>query len=353
MRTAPLLLLSLAAISGCSLTQMTGNMMTEYTVEHMTPYMMGSEDLEMACETGVSMGQVLMSFSRVVSTPHIAAVGVYATAGSCSDEAAWREELRQLRALRAGNAAEAMDARITEKRAHLTSARRYYAAYQHLVKGLREPGKRCPEFLNLHEETTWMLGLVSGLQAALHDRAASGAVGIPLDLPSKIARGTQCLNNEKWWGVPAALRAAVWTSVPGTLPEGEDPWKTLAQSRAMGEKAGVRLASAIAAQATASAGKREELEVIVKAFGASKKATPAAAEWRLIDAIATRQIEAISDRLWTEDKGHRTPFGGLGTFPQKAEVEEDDGLLDGMDEEEKKAPATAPTSDKPETEEAQ
>ncbi|MBU1429552.1 hypothetical protein KKF91_03220 [Myxococcota bacterium] len=344
------LILCLMALSGCSLTQMTGDMMKTYTVEHMTPYMMTSDDLEMACETGISMGQVLMSFSRVVSAPHIAAVGVYATAATCSDEAAWREELRQLRALRAGNAPEAMDARIAEKRAHAVSARRYYASYQHLIKGLREPGDRCPEFINEHEETAWMLGLLSGLQATLHDRAASGAVGVPLDLPKKIARGSQCLNDEKWWGVPAALRAAVWVSVPGAVPQGQDPWATLAKARAQGEQAKVRLASAIAAQVAASAGKRALLVEIIKSF---KVATKPAPQWRLIDALAARQVEAISDRLWTEERGHRTPFGELGSVPEKEEEDGQDGLLDGIEEDPAPAtPTSAPAPDSKEAEEA-
>jgi hypothetical protein len=33
-----------------------------------------------------------------------------------------------------------------------------------------------------------------------------------------------------------------------------------------------------------------------------------------MDIMATRQIMAVSDRLWTEATGARTPVGGLGTF---------------------------------------
>jgi hypothetical protein len=33
-----------------------------------------------------------------------------------------------------------------------------------------------------------------------------------------------------------------------------------------------------------------------------------------LDIVATQQILAVSDRLWTEATGSRTPIGGLGTF---------------------------------------
>jgi hypothetical protein len=34
----------------------------------------------------------------------------------------------------------------------------------------------------------------------------------------------------------------------------------------------------------------------------------------MLDIVATKQVLAVSDRLWTEATGSRTPIGGLGTF---------------------------------------
>jgi hypothetical protein len=50
----------------------------------------------------------------------------------------------------------------------------------------------------------------------------------------------------------------------------------------------------------------------------------------MVDAMATQMILAISDRLWMENTGHRTPMGRLGTFwdDQKKAVETMD--LDGL-----------------------
>ena len=42
--------------------------------------------------------------------------------------------------------------------------------------------------------------------------------------------------------------------------------------------------------------------------------TPANEDWRFVDAMATDMIVAVSDRLWVENTGHRTPMGQLGTF---------------------------------------
>ncbi len=43
--------------------------------------------------------------------------------------------------------------------------------------------------------------------------------------------------------------------------------------------------------------------------------------FRLLDEFTALQLQAISDRLWTEATGKRTPISGLGTFwddPKKA-----------------------------------
>jgi hypothetical protein len=60
--------------------------------------------------------------------------------------------------------------------------------------------------------------------------------------------------------------------------------------------------------------------------------TPSAA-WLTLDRMALVQARIVSDRIWTEAKGHRTPFGAFGKLPQ-VEKEEDtsgsDSLLDDL-----------------------
>jgi len=53
---------------------------------------------------------------------------------------------------------------------------------------------------------------------------------------------------------------------------------------------------------------------VIKQHAASVKETPAAKEWRQLDAMATAQLQGVSDLMWTEAKGHRTPTGKFGKF---------------------------------------
>ena len=56
--------------------------MSDYTVKHLSPYVLGTKDLGMACEMGVSM-YFLLSFERVSDSPDMAAIPTYMTAALC------------------------------------------------------------------------------------------------------------------------------------------------------------------------------------------------------------------------------------------------------------------------------
>jgi hypothetical protein len=62
---------------------------------------------------------------------------------------------------------------------------------------------------------------------------------------------------------------------------------------------------------------------VIREHAESVQNTPANEDWRFVDAMATDMIVAVSDRLWVENTGHRTPMGQLGTFwdDQREEVE--------------------------------
>ena len=127
------ILMLMMSLSGCSIHKMTGNTMIDYTLDHLTPYILGTEDVGMACELGVSMGPFLMSFERVIDRPDQASVATMVTAALCAEQKAWDEELRALRAFKDQRVAEYKDARIAQKRAHGVAAHRYYLAYQRMV----------------------------------------------------------------------------------------------------------------------------------------------------------------------------------------------------------------------------
>ncbi len=317
--------------SACSIASMTGDMMSDYTVEHLTPYLLANRDLGMACETGASMGSYLLSFERVTSPPHRAAISTMLSAAQCAEELAWQEELRGLRAINQGLAPEAQDARIAEKRARVVAADRYHRAFRSMVAAYGEPSNECPR-LEEDDELLWLLGLLGGVLSVQHDRATGGLVGVPMDVLRKASRGAECLPDARWWGAPRALQATVWLSVPGSLPEGKEAWPQLEAAAEQGVRVGVRLAGAMFVQAAINVGDEARLRAGIARFAAPSEPTADTAPYQLLDAIAQRQVLAASDRLWTEATGHRTPPGSLGQLYDPASPAEEDDTTDLLDD---------------------
>lgn len=328
--------LTLVALSGAgcrgTLYSATGDVMSSYAVEYMVPEMMASDDVAMACEVGVSMGPFLMSFKRVTDDPNRAALVTLLSAGMCAEDQAWEAELASMRALRQGAGEASQDARIREQRAHTVAAKRFYAAYRRLEALWGPVGEQCPK-LEEKDELTYLLGLSSGLLALVHDRQSGGQAGVPMSIPPAVARAAACLPEGSWWGAPEALRAAIWTSVPGAAPEGSDPWAILQDAAKKGDAAHVRLARAFLAQAAAGAGKTDLLKEAIVDQAAALAAHPADPDYALLDRYGTLIVLHESDKLWTRETGHRTPAGAFGTFASEATPQVDDSLLEGLDEE--------------------
>lgn len=348
---ATVALVSLFAVStGCRsmLYSQTGDVTAHFAVDHMTPYVMATDDADMACQTGAALGNFTMAFERVTDRPDKAALSALVSAATCSEGQAWEAELDGLRAQRGNRVDDVQDARLREKRLHERAARRYYAAWQRLVAAYGEPGGDCPEFENDGDQALYLMGLIAGAQSVLHDRAAEGEVGVPLDVPRKAARGTECLRNDQWFGAPAALRAGIWVGVPGAAPEGQDPFKVLAEAVVLSDAAGVRLARAIQIESLNAAGRLEEVKTAIVTYAQAGTTHPVRKEYRLLDMNAHLIVQQMSDRLWTRETGHRTPLGALGTFPgpTTAPVEEQ-GLFDGLGEPSAPSPQSAPPTAPP------
>jgi hypothetical protein len=334
---APALICGLGG--GCSLNAMTGNMMADYSVKHVAPYVFETGDVDMACKMGVAMGPFLLSFGRVTTPPDRAGIATMLSAGMCAEADAREAELDQLRALKSGRAGEAQDARVREHRAHEVAAARYQQAYLRFVRVFGEPGGECRTIAK-EDELLYLLGLTGGLLSVFHDRAAGGALSVPMDIPRKVASGATCLDDARFWGVPKALQAAVWASVPGTAPAGAaDPFVVLRESARLGQEKGLRLAGAFRTQIAATAGKTDELRSAIREHAAAVRGKPALEAYRTLDRYATMLVEHESDKLWTQATGHRTPVGSFGTFPEDetkpGEDRKDDSLLEGLDTEQK------------------
>jgi hypothetical protein len=307
-------------LSGCGVVnhmmyKTTGDVMQGFSRSHTVPFLMESNDLAMGCAMSEATAPLLMSFGRVTNEPDQLAVMLYLSAGGCAEEEAREHELAALAAMHAMNGNAAEDAMIRQKRAHTVAARRYYTAWQHHNAHYGNPADgECPDFDDDMDEFIYMAGLLSGLQALNAQIQSTSSIGVPANVGSIAARATSCLDNEKWWGAPMALRATVWAMIPGAQPEGEDAFERLAIAGEQGDAAGVRLPHVFHAIAALNKGDESMVRDVIREHAESVENTPANEDWRFVDAMATDMIVAVSDRLWVENTGHRTPMGQLGAF---------------------------------------
>jgi uncharacterized protein YceK len=309
-----LAVLILITMTGCStIYSTTGWFAYDYAEDYAMPFVMKTDDTAMGCAMSESMTPMLLSFSELTESPDRLAISMYMQAGACAEAKAHEEGLTYLRAYKVQNMGEAKDARIRQKRLFSIAANRQYKAYKHLVSEFGEPNEECPD-LDKDEEFFWMLGLISGLQAVMSDARGQGEVDVPKDIAQKSVRGIQCLDAKRWWGLPKAMQAAVWSMMPANAPDGVDPWQELADASKLAGESGVRLAQAIEVVIADGSGNEERLRDAIRRHAQSVKKIPSNSQYRMLDIVANQQVLAVSDRLWTEATGSRTPIGGLGTF---------------------------------------
>lgn len=311
-----LLVVAVALLAtACSPKKIVGDQVIKFSKEEMVPYLLTFDDTRMACAAGEALTPLLLTMESVGSNPDQLAIMVYLSAGLCAEATALEHELRYLRAVKQQNILEAQDARIAQKRAHALAAQRQYAAWQRLVSYYGDiPPGRCPKLKDDFDQFIWLMGLVAGVNSALNDSQSDQAVGVPRDIAAKVERGAACLNEKSWWSAPLGVRAALWNILPMIAPPGVRPMETLAKVAKQSERQGVRLGHALWAVSAYGNGDKELVKNIIRDFAAAGRTAKLDPNFRMVDAIANDMILAISDRLWTEATGTRTPMGGLGTF---------------------------------------
>ncbi len=319
-------------LQGCGLIyKSTGDILINYGRDEMLPYVMTDDDTQMACALGEAMTPLLMSFEAVGSDPDKLAVLQFVSAGSCSQARSLDAELRYLRNIEQGNVTKAQDARIVQKREAATAARRQFEAYNRMIREYGEiKEKECPDLDDDFDQMIWLVGLIAGTQALQNDGASGGQVGVPRNIAAKVSDGAACLENAKWWGVPNGIRGAIWSLLPPLAPENAEPWAQLEKAQKIGFDQGVRLGSALYAMAAYSKGNNERVREAIRKF-ADYDQSKVSNEYRLLDTMAHTIILGLSDRLWTEATGKRTPVGGLGTFwDDGGGSEQDNSDIEGL-----------------------
>ena len=335
MRFPALALLATLAITpaGCTgvFLSATGDVMSSYAREHQIPYLMKSSDVGASATVGTAFAGFMAAFGGVTDTPDRAALLSYMSAGMGAELEIWETELRYLRALRRADVPDAQDAEVLLERQHTTAALRYALAYEHFVAHFQPPATGCPE-IDPEDELFYVLGLASGLLAVFHDRGAHGMAGVSLAIPPLLARAAGCVDSAKWWGLPAALQASVWLTVPGSAPEGTDPLAVLRDAVTVGDQAHVRMARAMQILAFEGLGDDERIAAAIPAHAAEIAAHPAEPRYRMLDVYAAEMTRHASDRIWTRETGHRAPTDDFGRLPAPPTTDEaDDDLLDGLD----------------------
>ncbi|MGR9044186.1 MAG: hypothetical protein ACU83N_02750 [Gammaproteobacteria bacterium] len=236
-------------------------------------------------------------------------------AGSCAEFTASEHELRYLRAVYNKNVTEAQDARIMQKRFLNLAANRQVKGYYNLARVFSaQSGESCPEFVSDADEFYWLVGLMNGLQAVLNDLVSEAKASVPLDISHKVGRDANCLSNEKWWGLPDAIQATLWINSLGEPPQGVDPFAVLNQAVQIGTRQGVNVAQVILARLYIGLGDSEHVKAIIRNQVLMAAEMPSNSRYAFLDTVATAKLLAMSDYMWTEATGKRTPVGGLGTF---------------------------------------
>ncbi|NOQ12994.1 MAG: hypothetical protein GQ583_00745 [Methyloprofundus sp.] len=292
----------------------TGDTLIGFTEEQAIPFILKTEDIDMGCVMSEAFTLFIQSFSQVTSPPNQLAIMFNLLAGNCAEFKAWEEELRYLRAMRAKKIEDAKDALIKQKRYLHLAARRQLAGYKNLKLAFIEPGSDCPDFNSKNGEFFWLVGLLDGLQAIFNDMLSGGHLGVPLDIGLKVGRGASCLDNEKWWGMPSAIQATIWSIFPDIKPEGKDPFMMLEQSMYMGKQQGMCISMVLAAQVYSGIGDIDKVKEIIRSHAMVIEKIPVNPKFRILNEMTTLQLRAISDRLWTTATGSRTPIGKLGSF---------------------------------------
>lgn len=324
-------------LSGCSQVIKGGaSVALGFAERHIVPPIIAMDDADMACASGNATTPLIMATKAMGADPAKMGVLLYTSAGICAENNSLDAELRYMRAAKANQIEEAKDARIEQKRWAEIAARRQYASYllfaeHYQTKYKVKLGEQCPSMKTDLNKTIYLMGLLSGLQAVTNDINSGGTLNVPKDIAAVVERGMTCLDNEQFWGAPNAVRAAIWTLLPGADQGKPDPWQVMKNSAAIGEREGVRLPHAlyiIAAQATGDDTKiRDALRTYGKSLGEDK---PVNKTYRLVDAIARQMIQNASDRYWTENTGMRTPQDGYDRFWDESAMDDSGLSLDGL-----------------------
>jgi len=324
-------------LSACSKDQLIGNGLRTYTIDHALPIILKTDDILMICHANDGFAPIVKAFTRFnVETDLMLAFG-YAGSAICTENQAVEKELWSSLSEKQGWTDVAIDARIAQQLLNRDAGTKQLNAYNHTVSYFKKrynydfgEGK-CPKLKDEVEELLLFVGATTAQQALQNDVSSGRLVGIDMGIPPKVVRAMDCLDNQKWWGFPQSLRAALTIILPESPEVEAEGWKTLKTNAEVGVAQGMRLGYATYAVVANIKGREEYLRDALKGFEAvsSSKINQ---QYLLLDTIAEQQIRHLANRFWMQMEGKRAPTEGYSQFLDEKRLPDKnlDGMLDDI-----------------------
>ncbi|MCB1657491.1 MAG: hypothetical protein H6997_10555 [Moraxellaceae bacterium] len=328
-----LVLASTLLLAACSKDQLVGNGLRAYTIEHALPVILKTDDVTMICHANDGFTPIVKAFTKFnVETDMMLAFGL-AGSSICTENQAIEKELWSSLSEKQGWTDIAIDARIAQQLLNKDAARKYLNAYNHTTSYFKKQYRyefgegTCPKFKQEVEELLFFVGSISALQAINNDVASGRLINVDMEIFPKVAHAMDCLDNQKWWGFPESLRAALTIILPES-PEAETKaWQALQENANRGLQHGMRIGYATYAAIASIKGRDDHLRMALKGFETANN-DKINRDYLLLDTIAEKQVRHLANRFWMRLEGRRAPTEGYSQFLD--EKRQPDKSLDGM-----------------------
>ena len=332
-----LALVATLVLGACSKDRLVGNGLRTYTIDHALPMILQVDDVPMICHANDGFTPIIKAFTRFkVETDMMLAFG-YAGSSICTENQAVEKELWSSLAEKQGWPDVAIDARIAQQLLNRDAGRKQLNAYNHTVSYFKKQHNyefgegKCPKLTQEVEELLLFVGATSALQGLNNDVSSGRLVNVDMGIPPKVVKAMDCLDNNKWWGFPQSIRAALTIILPESPAIEAEAWKALQQNSALGVQQGMRVGYATYAVIAAIKGRDDYLRLALKGF---ESVTPDKInkDYLLLDTIAEQQVRHLANRFGMRLEGRRAPTEGYSQFlDEKRQPDASlEGLLDGV-----------------------
>lgn len=321
--------------TACSKDQLVGNSLRSYTIDHALPIILKTDDIPMICHANDGFNPVIRAFTQFNVETDMMLAFAYAGSSICNENQAIEKELWSSLAEKQGWFNAAIDARTAQQLLNKQAGDKQLKAYKHTLNYFQKQHKydlgegSCPQKLSEVEDLLLFVGATSALQALHNDVASGRLISIDMGIPPKVVRAMSCLNNEKWWGFPQSLQAALVVILPETPEMEAKGWETLQNTAKLGLNKGMRIGYATYAIVADIKGRDDYLRDALKRFE-SVESEKIDANYLLLDTLAEQQIRHIANRVWMRTEGHRAPTEGYSKFADETKAPNNslDNLLD-------------------------